>query len=119
MAYSLSSMVSTIVDYLIFIVAYALFPNVFFATFMGRLGSSLLNFSINKILVFKSMGNLKKQVVEYFILVIISGTLSAFLVNAIHELLQIKVVLIKIVVDSCIFLMNYYIQRSHIFKKHS
>ena len=65
-------------------------------------------------MVFKNKTS--SSMVKYFILVIIQMVVSAFVVSKLYELLQINSTLIKIVVDTIIFVINFVIQREWVFK---
>lgn len=125
--YILASISSFIVD----IVLFSLFLNLFnvasgsfnfaistilLATICARLISSLYNFFINAKLVFKKMNN--KSLLKYAILVVVQMFLSGFVVSYICSslLFGTSATLIKILVDSVIFVINFFIQREWIFK---
>ena len=115
--YILSSMLSVVVDYVVFFILSLFLKNVFLMTAISRLFSSGLNFSVNRTMVFKSKDNIAKQAMEYIVLVIFSGTVSATLISLINRFTSINVMILKLVVESCIFFFNYYVQKCFIFKK--
>ena len=55
------------------------------------------------------------SLIKYVLLVIVQMFVSAFVVNALAKIYQ-PVILIKIVVDTIIFVMNFIIQREWVFK---
>ena len=71
---------------------------------------------MNKYKVFKSKKNIK-TLFEYFVLVLINITISAFLVNILSKIIPIYSTIIKIVVDLVIFIFSYIIQKYLIFNK--
>ena len=58
-----------------------------------------------------------KTLFEYFVLVLINITISAFLVNILSKIIPIYSTIIKIVVDLVIFIFSYIIQKYLIFNK--
>lgn len=114
-SYAFASIASVIVDFIIFITARKFGCNILFSTAMGRSVSSILNFTLNKNLVFRVKGNVSKQFIGYFCLVVISGAISAFSVECLYKFLSINEVIIKACVDTLLFFFNYYIQRVFIF----
>ncbi len=82
----------------------------------ARICSSLYNFLVNKKLVFHSQGGLASTLVKYYLLCLIQLLLSAWGVTWIHSILPINEALIKVVVDTILFLFSYRIQRNHIFR---
>ena len=114
--YILSSISSAVVEYLLFLLLVYKTNNIFISTYVARFVSSVFNYTINKNVVFKSAQNTVVSVIKYYLLVIMSATLSAFVVNYLVSLLGNGVEWIKIVVDSAIFILNYIIQRRWIFK---
>lgn len=114
--YLLSSGTATVVDYVIFTIVMYAADNVFLATAAGRAVSMLLNFTLNRKMVFHSEGTVWKQLLKYCTLVLISGTVSAFTVDALNKWLPIPTVIIKAIVESCLFVVNYCVQRLLIFR---
>ena len=120
--YIFSSIISFIVD----IVFYKIFFNcivnyianyaIIIATVLARIISSLVNYSVNKSTVFKSSNN--KSIIKYYILCFIQMIISALLVTTIYNLLNQRFeVLIKLIVDSIIFLINFKVQKEWVFRK--
>lgn len=125
--YILASVSSFIVDIVLFTLFLNLFnvtldnfdfaiSNILLATICARLISSLYNFFINAKLVFKKMNN--KSLLKYAILVVVQMFLSGFAVSYISSLLfGVSATLVKVLVDSVIFVVNFFVQREWIFKQ--
>ena len=114
--YIFASVSSFVLDLFLFAVFYRLLGGVnaaFMATIIARILSSLYNFFINSKFVFKKMN--QTSLIKYVLLVIVQMFVSAFVVNALAKIYQ-PVILIKIVVDTIIFVMNFIIQREWVFK---
>lgn len=120
--YIVASISSFIVDILLFTIFLKLLGmtttisnTILVATILARLISSLYNFFINAKLVFKKMNN--KSLIKYATLVLVQMFLSGLAVTYISTLVVLSATLIKILVDSIIFVINFVIQREWIFKK--
>lgn len=120
--YLLSSASCFFVDIALFLWLTALPESVFpfganrilVATVIARVASSLLNYFINRNLVF--YGTSRSSIIKYFGLVVIQMLASAYLVVFLTALVPvIPTGWIKIFVDGGLFLVSYQVQRKYIF----
>ena len=112
----MSSLISVISEYIVFGIALHFDVSILFATYVARGISCIINFSMNKRLVFKKNGNAAVQFVRYFLLVIISGTISGYSVTWISEVLfQTSPIIIKMLVELNLFFLNFVVQKKLIF----
>ena len=115
--YSFASLFSALIDYIIFIIAHACGAKIMFATYIARACSCLINFTLNKNVVFKGKGNSGVQLAKYLTLVVISGTISGWAVSIISGLFPfVAPVIIKVPVEIILYLFNYTVQRTMIFE---
>ena len=114
--YIISSGLSFIIDISIFWLINNLFKNIILATIFARIVSSLVNYMINRNVVFKSNESRRKTVIQYYTLVLVQMLISAFSVDFIYTITKFAPIFIKIVVDSIIFVVNFLIQKYLIFK---
>lgn len=120
--YLVSSLLSFAVDLLAFSIVLYFLKNKFsesilISSYIARSISSIFNYVVNKKLVFKN--NVKKNFkafIEYFGLVIINITISGTLVTKIYKYIHYNATIIKALVDSLIFIVNYFLQKYVIFK---
>ena len=115
--YSTVSILSAIVDLTIFTILVHIFTGVAYiyaATAIARISSGCFNFFSNRKWSFKSKKNIQFQILKYISLFITQMCVSGFLVNTL-SILPINVTIIKIFVDSCIFIVNYIIERRYIY----
>ncbi|WP_028234374.1 bifunctional glycosyltransferase family 2/GtrA family protein [Pseudobutyrivibrio sp. MD2005] len=114
--YSFSSLFSALIDYIIFIIAHACGAKIMAATYIARACSCLVNFTLNKKMVFKGEGKVAVQLAKYLVLVVISGTISGWAVTNLSQLLpMIAPVIIKVPVEVILYIFNYAVQRAFIF----
>jgi len=87
------------------------------STVLARVISSLYNFFVNRQGVFKSEAGLANTMIKYYLLAVCQMALSAFGVSWLFGLLGGNETLIKIVVDTVLFMISFQIQREWVFKK--
>ena len=86
------------------------------ATILARVLSSLFNYYINRHSVFKSGS--KKSFVRYYVLAVLLMLTSAGAVHFLYsEWLHNGEVLLKMLVDTALFLFAFVVQRKWVFKK--
>ncbi|OJV64006.1 MAG: hypothetical protein BGO41_07065 [Clostridiales bacterium 38-18] len=113
--YSLSAITSAIVDIGLFAVLTHLVGVIpLVATVLARLISGGFNFKVNQSLVFESKGKGAQELRKYTLLFFTQMMVSASLVQLITMLTGTPVIA-KILVDSMLFIMSYWIQRRFIF----
>lgn len=115
--YIISSISSFLIDIFLFTLFLKAIPfteKIFIATILARIISSYYNYLINSKLVFKKMN--KASIIKYFILVVIQMCVSGLFVSLLAKSLVINTTLIKVMVDTIIFLVNFIIQREWVFK---
>lgn len=121
--YLLSSAAAFLTDIIIFSLCNSLLSfGVLLSTAAARLISSVVNFLINRKVVFHSAEPLFKTIVKYYCLAIPVMLISAFGVKGICLLMSVPdnsfiITLIKVLVDFILFILNYKIQKKWIFKK--
>lgn len=109
------SVLSFLVDILLFKFFRILRFSILNATIISRIFSSIFNYTLNKNKVFKSFN--KKSLLKYYILVIIQMFISGYSVKFLHKMLiNENEIFLKIIIDLIIFVVNYYIQREWVFE---
>ncbi|MBR1930184.1 MAG: bifunctional glycosyltransferase family 2/GtrA family protein [Lachnospiraceae bacterium] len=85
------------------------------STVGARICSSLFNCMMNMKVVFESRENLRMILIKYYALVAVQMLCSALLVYLGTMALPIHRVVIKVCVDSLLFLASYYIQKNYVY----
>lgn len=121
--FAASSLISFLVDILLFEVTILIFNNhvlktVLIATVVSRLMSAVVNYSLNRNVVFDKNGQntLIKYGSLFIVQMFISGFMTDFFTQLIPNNTNVTPMLVKIVVDFGLFLISYRIQRDFIFK---
>ena len=96
---------------------------ILYSCVIARILSSIWNFFVNRHLVFKSHGNghvaFGKEVVKYYSLAVAVFILSWVMTDIMDNVLPDKFIsLVKVVIDTLIFVLIFYIQKLFIFKNH-
>lgn len=90
---------------------------ILFATILSRAISSLVNFSLNRSVVFEKSASVKRSIVRYYTLCVSQMIVSAFGVMGFNRLTGIDPSVLKIIVDTLLFFVSYQIQRIWVFKR--
>ena len=90
---------------------------VWFATIVARVLSSLYNYFMNKVIVFNDQQREKNSIVRYYILCICQMCVSALLVWLLCTIIVLPEIIIKILVDVALFLISFQIQRLWFWRK--
>lgn len=115
--YSLSSIVAAAIDYIVFGLLTRVGIPILCATYLSRVCSAIANFSINRHLVFKSKNNLWKELLLYISLLVVSGTVSGLFVSHMVNRVAMNKILAKVCIETLLYLANFYIQRTIVFRK--
>ena len=94
------------------------------ATVGARAVSTIVNFCLNRKVVFKSDNSVGGTLVRYYILAVCQMTASFLLVNLVAERLLgmtagVGESVVKFVVDMCLFAISFYVQKHWVFAKHN
>jgi glycosyltransferase involved in cell wall biosynthesis len=114
--FAFSSMLASFCDFIVFSIVYGLTANILLSLLIGRfLIGSLLNYIINRKLVFHSKTKVLASLLKYYLALIIMSILSYLLISLALEHLGFKIMIAKIVVETCLFVFSFLIQREFVF----
>lgn len=118
--YILSSVGSFLMDIGLFFVLKLLFKSITLCTVISRIASSVFNYTFNKKLVFGSKGSTANSLLKYYALCIPQMLISAGLVTLLSNVLSAEaawlITLIKLIIDTVLFVCSYIIQKKWVFK---
>ncbi len=119
-----SSLSSSVIDILLFSLFCFLLRDragalyITLATVFARVISAFYNYILNYRIVFKSSENHGMAAGKYFLLAVVQMACSALLVNLLFGLTGgFSEVVLKIIVDVCLFFISFQIQREFVYKK--
>ena len=87
------------------------------ATAIARVISATVNFIVNKNVVFHKKGHILSSAVKYFCLAVVQMLISAKSVEFFVGLLGWHETIVKAIVDTILFIFNYFFQKKFVFKK--
>ena len=114
--YIFFAITSFLLDICLFKIIYIVSNNIIIASYLARLVSSVYNYLVNKKIVFSYNKKKDNSFIKYFALAVLNITLSGVLVSFVYDKMCFDVTLIKISIDTLIFVINYFIQKILIFK---
>ncbi|MCD7883736.1 MAG: bifunctional glycosyltransferase family 2/GtrA family protein [Lachnospiraceae bacterium] len=119
--YLLSSLSSTLIDFLLFTLCDKLLLRqlawrIPASTIAARLVSGTFNYLVNRNVVFQSRAGYAVSAASYFLLCAAGAVVSSILVTALTAVLPVDEILIKMFVDTALFFVNYLVQKTFIFK---
>ncbi len=114
--FSVSSLISTLVDYGIYMALGFIFPQLAYAArfIPARVASATCNYLLNRLVVFKK--GTTSSVFKYILLASCVMLVSALCVNCLEHL-GLGSFLSKVLIDAPMFFVNYYFQKEFVFKK--
>ena len=122
-----SSTVAAVLDHLLFFLIKLFFGKYFvpysvlIPMIIARAFSSVTNFALNKKAVFKNDGSILWTLVKYYVLAIPMLLISCIGIDWVASALSVTnaalVTLIKIVIESILFLLSFRLQREWVFSK--
>lgn len=122
--FTFSGIFSFVIDILLFYIFTKFFFNgledklsIILSTIVARIISSLINFNLNKIVVFNSNESNKSLLIKYYSLCLIQMMASALLTSVVFSITFFTKTISKIIVDLFLFIISYNIQRKFIFKR--
>lgn len=113
--FGFSSLLAAVVDYLVFSLCILCGMKILTSIIICRLISGSLNFIVNKKIVFKSQSKYIFSIVLYVLLVFISGGISFVMIDTLSVHYGWNVFLAKLVVESLLYFLNFFIQREIVF----
>lgn len=114
----LSALIAGGLDLAIFAVLYRLTSSIFWSLMAARaVVGPLVNFVLNRTLVFHSRSSVIRPLIKYYILLAFSGTVAFFLIRSLSQATGWNVILCKIVVETPLSLFNFAMQRLFVFNQ--
>lgn len=110
------SLLSAVIDFIVFTCIYWIKKNIFLGVLLGRLLSVSFNFKLNHHVAFKSQTKLLPAVIQYAILASFLGLISYSLITFLHNL-GINVYGSKIIAEIALFVLSFTAQHLFIFNK--
>ncbi|MBM4094785.1 MAG: glycosyltransferase [Planctomycetes bacterium] len=111
------SLISAVLDNLVFAAVFACWPNLGAAQITGRVLATLFNFWGNRNTVFRSKEQVTRTLPKYLLLVAVSGAMSYGLIRLFSLSGVMDVYVAKILAETILFFANFVVQRDFVFPR--
>lgn len=111
-----SSVLSFLVDYILFVIGTIIFKSIITANIVARVISSTFNYSVNRNVVFKDKGNIRKSIIKYYVLAVFILGVNTTVLYLLVDIVGLNKYLIKILIEVVLFIISYSVQKRFIFK---
>lgn len=115
--FALLSLITAVIDNVMFLVAFASFGQIAIAQATGRLVAVLFNYGAARRAVFLSSAPHRDTLWRYLLLVTVNGIASYAGITLLHTRFQWKVITSKICVEAALFVVNFALQRDFVFTR--
>lgn len=117
--FSMSSLLSGILDFLLLGIIQIFTSNLFLAVVGARICSAIFNYIVNKLYVFSKLKHvsIKTSLPRYFILVALIMLLNYGVIDIYYSVIGLSLFLAKILTEITIFFFSYWSQRRFVFVK--
>jgi glycosyltransferase involved in cell wall biosynthesis len=111
----ISSLSTSLIDFLVFIICSSTGMNILFSTIIARLIAGNFNFAVNKKIVFKSESNLILSLVKYWSLVALLGSISFVGIQSLVNYAHLNILFSKGLIETLLFFVSFAVQRDLVF----
>ncbi|MPN11900.1 hypothetical protein SDC9_159209 [bioreactor metagenome] len=117
--FSMSSLLSGVLDFLLLGLIQLVTSNLFLAVVGARICSAIFNYTVNKLYVFSKLKHvsIKTSLPRYFILVALIMLLNYGVIDIYYSVIGLSLFLAKILTEITIFFFSYWSQRRFVFVK--
>lgn len=113
----ISSLISAIIDVILFQIFVWAKIYVFWANVLARICSGIVDFYINKKWVFsRTQKNGYSEAFKYILLFIIQMLINSILVTIFNKYYADYILIIKIIINILMYMINFFIKRKYVFK---
>lgn len=118
--FGISSLAGGAVDFIALLVLNQLTNNLLLSVIGARAISSLINYTINRHMVFGDVSGLerKKTLIHYYTLVGVLLISNYLLIHILHMNLGLNLVTAKLITEGLLFFISYWAQKKVVFKNH-
>ncbi|MGE5340240.1 MAG: glycosyltransferase [Candidatus Omnitrophota bacterium] len=110
-----SSLFSAFIDFITFISIFSMTGSILMGITVSRCVSGIVNFSVNKNIVFKDRSRLFPTVCKFGLLLLIRGVISYMLIKQVIHFFDFRAMGAYLLVESSLFFASFTIQRDFVF----
>lgn len=111
----LSSLSTSLIDFIVFIICSVSGMNILFSTIIARIIAGNYNFVVNRKVVFRSHSNVIGSFIKYWLLVLLLGCLSYLGITTLVNYLNLNVLISKALIETLLFFISFAAQRNLVF----
>ena len=116
MKFAGSSIISFIIDYLLYSIIFTLTEKLILSNIVARVISGTVNYTINKNIVFKSKKSTAQSLTYYIFLAVTILVLNTLILKLLVTYISINAYLAKIITELILFTISYTVQKRFVFK---
>ena len=113
--YVIASLLTAMVDYIIFVMIVFATSNILMSTLMARGVALTVNYTLLRHVVFQSRASISKTFPKYVLLVLASGLVSAFMTARMNRGAGINIIQAKAISELILYAFVFWIQKTFIF----
>jgi len=110
------SIISALLDFILFTTCYYLIANVFVSIIFARVLSGIFNFVFGRCVTFKSRGKMVSESIRFIMLAVLLVLISYGLITSMVNFLGIDVYVSKVISECALFFMSFAAQRVFVFR---
>lgn len=114
--YSSTSLISAAIDFFVFTVFFYIAHNILLSIILSRTISGYIQFKLAKSFVFKDKKKYWLQIFKFALLLVSNTYIVYFFIHTMNNYFGFNVIFMKLAIEAILFFMNFYIQKSIIFK---
>lgn len=116
--FSISSILSAIIDFSLLGIIQAFTSNLFISVIGARLCSAVFNYTMNRAYVFSKSKNsaVRKSLPRYFLLAVVIILVNYSVIDIFYQVIGLSLFLAKIFTEVTIYLLSFWSQRKFVFK---
>lgn len=112
-----SSSTAALIDFgLFWLLTQLIHPSILLPVILARLGSSLINYWVNHKIVFKRRTSHAQSLWRYYLVVSLIMMMSYGLIKLMHSYWGLPILIAKIIGDSALYLISFYLQREFVYR---
>ena len=115
--FSLSSILSFFIDYILFTVFVVIFHNIILSNVIARIISATVNYNMNRLFVFQSNNKIHQSAITYSLLAILILILNTIILNIFVYKMFINHFAAKILTEIILFILSWIIQKTFVFRR--
>jgi glycosyltransferase involved in cell wall biosynthesis len=115
--YMIASLITALVDYIVFILVYSISQSVPIGIFFARGVAIIVNYTLLRNMVFYSRTALLKTFPKYVLLVLVCGVISAYFIQILVSSFNLQVVLAKVISELSLYFIVYILQKRFVFSE--